>query len=414
MPEPDKAGVSAPTTQTARAPVQETPDNQQTTTQPRAEDRVKEQGSHAADKPREETDATAREMMEVLGIPEDLQKQIAPPPETPPEEPAAVEAEGEPETAATAADTEPDDEEEPEEPDAATTPEGETPKPDKRQKRINRLTRQKAELEAKLDAAHSDTEKLREQLATASEQGAKEEPGSIPATARQPGTLAHVRSEKQLDQEINNAEAWINWCDANTEGATTGEGDNQKFIAPADIAKLRKANEKVILLAPTRRQQIQRFETDQAKFDEVAQQAWPEMFDPKTEEYQVKSMLDKAYPFLKELPQYNYAMGLIVEGTKALYARVEAAKAGNGQRREGAPSPRAIDPKAFAPRVPIAPSTPEPPTREVVPSSTKKLNQAMTDLVTEGGRDNLAAALSALDETESTSSKPMPRRLVKS
>jgi hypothetical protein len=127
---------------------------------------------------------------------------------------------------------------------------------------------------------------------------------------------------------------------------------------------------------------------------------WPELFDKSTPEHQAAAQLLQQYPNIRSSPQANYAAGLVIEGVRSLMARLQAA---NGQ--QPAKATRDIDPRVFStPRIPIAPNSPEPPSREAKPSSQKILNQAMNKLANDpdGSSDSLAAAFAALDATKRT------------
>jgi hypothetical protein len=199
----------------------------------------------------------------------------------------------------------------------------------------------------------------------------------------------------------------IQWCNENSEGVTSGEGEKQKFISPKEIAGWKTQAEMVLLGAEPRRRELREFTQTRSQYDTLSKQAWPEIFDPKTEEYQLAQSLLAANPYLKSRPDKHYALGLLVEGVKGLHTRIQAAakaQANGNTNGNGNQQRRDIDPRAFEPRVPLAPGGPEIPTREVVPSSHKKLNEAMTQLVADadGSVSSLANALAALDETRRT------------
>jgi hypothetical protein len=290
-------------------------------------------------------------VMDHLGIPPELQAQIAPAAETAATTPAEEQGEQREEQGA---ETETDEDEE-EEQEQEQEEKSEGQRPDKRDKRINRLTRQKHELTEQLDTAVSELEKLREERQ--SQTAATEQ--SIPIGR---GRLSHIATERELGQEIAKAEAVIEWCDANTEGATTGEGDKEKFISPEEVTKWRREAEKIVLIAPNRRDEIRTFNSTRTHFDGLAQQAWPELFDKGTKEYQLASSILNEFPTIKTSPQAKYAVGLVIEGMRALQGRAQGAE-GKGQRQNGEKTRRDISPRAFEPRVPIAPHTANPPSR---------------------------------------------------
>jgi phage host-nuclease inhibitor protein Gam len=378
MPEPTEAGQGAQTGQIASTPA---PERDQPTTVTQNDDQQ------------------LKGLMEHLDIPPELQSRIAastqaeplpsttPAPETEPptpptEEPVEKRDDGE------------DDEEEiAEEP---ATPEDQQ-KVDKRQKRINRLTRQKAQLETQLDSAVSELEQYRQALA---QQRPGQTPQPVPSANQR---LAHISDEVSLNQEIAKATSVIEWCDANADGLTTeGQDGTEKYHAPEQIAKWRREAEKVVLDAPQRRDEIRTFGVARNQYDQIAQQVWPELFDKSTAEHQAAAQLLAQYPAIRGTPQANYAAGLVIEGVRSLMARLQQA---NGQ--QPAKAHRDIDERAFTtPRVPIAPHSPEPPSREAKPSSQRQLNQAMDKLANDpdGSSESLAEAFNALDAMKRTRS----------
>ena len=339
----------------------------------------------------------ARGLMDLLDIPADLQAQIggqstegqaaetaAPTPKT--EEGETTPAEQEPEEEPDETDTDAEEKVEPEKPE-------DKGQPDKRQKRINRLTRQKKELEDRLDSVAAENHQFREYFGKL-QQGIIRGQNAVPVGT---GRLAHVMDEQQLGQEVAQAQGVIEWCEANADGVTTGEGDNQKFVEPNEIAQWRRAAEKVVLNAPERRDQIRGFTQARAGFDQTAHQIWPELFDRSSKEHQEASALLATFPQIALLPQASLAVGLVLEGIKSVQAR--QAKNGNAADTAAA-TRRDISPRVFEPRVPLSPSTANPPSRPAAAGPQKKLKEAMTSLAADpdGGADSIARAFSALGE----------------
>jgi hypothetical protein len=155
--------------------------------------------------------------------------------------------------------------------------------------------------------------------------------------------------------------------------------------------------ESVLLEAPLRKDQVRQYTQTRSHFDGLAQQEWPELFDRKTPEYQ------RAAAMLQELEgpngaaMLNYCLGLAIEGMKSRDARKLAA---NGKNGNGADKPKGdLDQRFLRPRVPIAPHTAGPTSRSSEPSSKKKVDEAMTNIVEQGGsRESLVAAIRARRE----------------
>jgi hypothetical protein len=357
MPEPIEAVQGAQNEQGATAPAAQ-PDKQTTV---------------------KTSETSGPSVMDLLDIPPEVQQRVAPKAE-PKAEKQAETPEPEPETQAEPQEEEGEEEEEVEEKVAADTAAA-TEKIDKREKRINRLTRQKAELEAKLDAVAAENHKLR----TAQQ---KEEPGNHPAPLVG-GNLPAIQ------QELATIDATLEWCDNNAEGGEIGEGDKtQYFDAKAIRAWRRDAELKRQKFVVAEQKELERLAGVREQADQQAISLWPEMFDKSKPEYQEAVAIIRQYPFITSIPEANYALGMMIEGSRSL--KTKATKKGQPQKQH-----RDIDERVFStPRVPIAPHTPEPPTRESTPSSQKQLNEAMSSLVkdSDGSTESVAAVFAAQDK----------------
>lgn len=334
-----------------------------------------------------QTDPQLQGLMDHLDIPPELHARIASTTGTSPEPPSTFPAEAEPPSEQPEQPPEETDEPVEEEPEEETTPEDGQPRLDKRQKRINRLTRQKAELEAKVQAYEQ----------TVAQQQAPQ-PHPVPSANQR---LAHISDEYTLNTEIAKATQIMEWCDANADGLTTqGQDGTEKYHDSAEVNKWRREAEKVVLDAPQRRDEIRLFSVARTQYDQIAQQVWPELFDKSTPEHQAAAQLLAQYPNIRSSPQANYAAGLVIEGVRSLITRLNA----NGQQRT-TPRQGDIDERAFTtPRVPMAPHSPEPPSREATPSSKRRLNEALNRLQNDpdGSAESLAAAFAAMDATKRT------------
>jgi hypothetical protein len=297
-----------------------------------------------------------------------------------------------------------DEEAEEEEPEEEQPSETELPpKIDKRQKRINRLTRQKSELQSKLDAEHAQVEELLlklEQFQGKQREAASTGPPSV-------GRLGWIQSEQQLAQEISKANSVIDWCDAHADGATTGTGEEEKYVGPEQIAQWRREAEKLVINAPIREKELQRFDTAQNYYNSLVQENWPEILDKTSPDHQMAVAILQFYPWLQQTPQAWYAAGLVIEGAKALEARTAGKSTPQRQHRD-------IDERAFAPRVPLSPHVANPPARPTTPSSKQRLNEAMSNLVkdSDGSAGSLAQAFEAIEGARQ--GRPTSRTPVKS
>jgi hypothetical protein len=341
----------------------------------------------------EQSGPDIRGIMDFLDIPKEVQARVAPvTPEPEPEPEKKVEAaapepptEPEPLKAEQPEETEEDDEEdaeaETELPPAAEQPQ----KIDKRQKRINRLTRQKAELTEQLDRIAIENQKLRQQL------------GGSSKPEDQPAPLVGGRLPS-IEDEIKKADAILAWCDDNAEGGQLGEGEKAQYYDAKAIRSWRREAEiqrqdRVV----EKSKELDRLAAVRSQADMEAFRLWPEMFDKTKPEYQEAVGYIQRYPFLVNVPEANLALGMLIEGGKSLKAKAS----NNGIAPNGQKPHKDIDERAFTtPRAPIAPHTPEPPARESAKSSSKKFNEAMSNLVKDQDNSDkwLAEAFGALDE----------------
>jgi len=388
MPEPDTAVQGGQDANIATAP--QAPADKPTTTQ------KSEVSDHKG-------------VMDWLDIPAEVQAQVAPKIEEKPAEPEKPQPEPEkPEETPPEPEVEPQvdepDEDEADEQDEQEPAAAQGQKPDKRQKRINRLTRKLHGLEGQLDVAIGRIKEL---------EGTRAQPTSNEPYVPSATPLAHIRTENQLNSELAKARSIVEWCDSNPEGVglstesidkafkerfENGQLTEEEALGKS-VAKWRRDSQKVIIDSIQRRDEIRAYGANKQHFDGIARQVWPELFDNRTEEYQTAQTLLDQFPSIKASPQANYAIGLVIEGARSLQGRIAQAKNGGPAKQH-----RDISERVFEPRVPLAPHTAEPPTREVVPSSQKRLNEAMSNLVkdTDGSSSSLAAAFAAMDQAQRT------------
>jgi hypothetical protein len=356
--------------------------------------------------------------MDQLDIPPEVQAQITPKevevelPGDVPQQPPPDQA---PQTELPAAEPEVEEEEEPEaEPEQVAA--SDQPKPDKRQKRINRLTRQKSELQGKLDAAFQQNQELLQQLQQIQGAQTAQAGPAVPGQSR----LQWIRNEVDLDREINAAKNMVDWCDSNE----SGEGLTDEQISPLyrdavsngdlmpeeakakTIALWRREADKVVRDGPQRKDEIRAYQDYQSRYTESAKAMFPTIFDENNVDHKAAMQLIKDNPVLATMPDKMLIAGLLVEGYKSVIAR-------NGQQPQR--QHRDIDERAFGPRVPLAPHSANPPTRPASPSSKQKLDEATSNLIkdVDGSASSVAKMFAAL-ESARPSQRPSPRTPVHS
>jgi len=332
----------------------------------------------SADKPETTTQAEGTQsdfdsVADLLDIPEDLKQQIAPKAQTevkPDEKPETpdteAEPEGEPEVKAEEKEKEEEDEEESEE-EESEEEEKPAQKIDKRQKRINRLTRQRSQLEKQLEERDGKIEELSEKLSKFEKNG-QAPVATIPQVGAWMPSKEVAEEYSELSQKKEAAKATIKWCDRNKDGVQVVRDGQQVFMDADEIATYRQeAQEKLLEIAPDiavlERTAKQEFRKQKGDYDKIAYTFWPDLANKRSELYQEANAIKAEFPTVAASPAADYYIGLAIEGRKSLEAKIAAAKNGNGKSPQ---KPKGdIDPKVFTtPRVPIAPHTAEPPTRE--------------------------------------------------
>lgn len=284
-------------------------------------------------------------------------------PQSPPADPTATVAAEEPplETAADpqeqSSETLPEaGAEPPAEPEAPEGEPEEAGKPPGWQKRIDRLTAQKTELETRLA-------ELEAQLAAKAQ-----EPEAAPAPASVPGAnpLAHVTSPAKLQEIRRAAEEAVEWADTQLINMEADADQVIEEVAPhAEALGLPKDREtwtpglvKRALLTVKKNADARarkhvpaqaQFLIERHKAEQAAAKTFPWWNDPKAPEHQAIANSMQQYPWAQTVPGIKYAFGLMVEGHKAVQARLAAAQGGETAK------PPALPPKTVK-RPSVAPS----------------------------------------------------------
>lgn len=360
--------------------------------------------------PQSDAESAARErafksdLMDRLEIPQDLHEQILgkAEPEAEPADHPATEPEQQP------APEEAEDPEGEDEPEADDKSDPATPSPfkdPKVRKRIDRITRQREEARQEAERLKAELEKVQQQPDTQTEANVN--------NAVATGALSNVRNERDLNQVVSKAQSLLDWCDANPDGVTTGEGDNQRFIEPTEIASWRRNAERTLLNAPQKRQEIRDFTAVRQSWDAQAQTEFPELFNKESEDYAAATQLVRAAPWVAALPEANYVLGVMVLGQKTLQSRrATNVSKGNGHAAAAAEPnpdiPPALTPEArrLRAQVPLAPVAPRPPSADgSAAGRTKRVTDAMQQLAADpdGSARSLANAFAAISADRSRS-----------
>src|SRR4029434_630396 len=126
---------------------------------------------------------------------------------------------------------EPAGESEPEQPEADQDLPGDAP--DWVRKRMARYTRQKGELERKLQETDGERQQLRTELERLKTSGAADPP--LPVVIDHNDPASGVTSEQQLETMIDQARWLKRWCERNPEGGTLDVADGKGGVIPREF-----------------------------------------------------------------------------------------------------------------------------------------------------------------------------------
>ena len=203
-------------------------------------------------------------------------------------------------------------------------------------KRFGTLTARNKELEEANVALHT-------QVASAAEQA---QPTTEPVPAFLKDTqLGDIHTEVRLAQEVENLNGLVEWAEESMDNEVQYDDagnefvaeDNGKHYSKADLRRIR-ANARKMLRkdVPARRQWL----AERMASDNQSLETFEFLADEDSEEYQffVQAKNSPFYkPLLDHLPNGNFALGLLVEGLKAVKKRQE----GNGTSVKTPAKPKA-------------------------------------------------------------------------
>lgn len=275
---------------------------------------------------------------------------------------------------------------------------GELPKDVRKlQKRVARLTKKLRDRERALEQFETERE-------AALEQGAQQVRRAVTAGPRGQGVLGEATTEEDVDQLVQVARATRELVRKNPNGIQEGEGDTAKFYPPEDLQEWAARAQDVISEAESRRREIREFRAIRQNSDAEARKVLPEIFDRNSKEFQAGVRLVQQFPALRDHPNANEALAYLLRGIRAAGEDAAAAQTNGTKRTNGNGEKRAIDDRAFGPRVPIAPHTSGPSSRNGLGgpagggSSSKALKQATEGLLADadGSASSLAQVFAAM------------------
>ncbi len=200
-------------------------------------------------------------------------------------------------------------------------------------RRFGRLTAQKKALLA-------ENAELQAQAQAKDQQASADQPEFLKDNA-----LHNVNDVNALTTEVEKIQTLIEWAEEGLENEVEYDDNGDEYVAKdgektynkSDLRRIR-ANARKILRkdAPARQKWI----AERTQYDEQAVQTFPFLSDGESEDYQffMQAKNNPLYkPLIEHLPNGNFALALMIEGTKAIKER---------QVNSGKPKPKPSAPVA--------------------------------------------------------------------
>jgi hypothetical protein len=241
-----------------------------------------------------------------------------------------------------AAEVEPAAEDELGEPEGEPEPEPEAEKdelPKGVRKRIDKLTAQKKAIAEEKD---SEITKLREQVNGLLEKVDRGEAESQPDRAPDSeNPYRHLTSAEDIRREELSAEAVMDWCEDNPDGAVVADGEKEREYTAEDVRGIRKRARKALSRQlPDQKEWAKSYHA----VDGYADDAFPWWQDKTTSEYQAAVQVFKVFPEVQKFSDYKVNIGDMIEGRKLRLNR--EAQTAKGKKKTAPPR---------APEQPMAP-----------------------------------------------------------
>jgi hypothetical protein len=208
--------------------------------------------------------------------------------------------------------------------------------PDWLKKRIARFTRQKGELERKLQATESERTKLQGEVERYKAAPAPDPPVPIAVDVRDPA--GHLLDDGQIDQAYTQARFFRRWCEDNPEGGVRqipdGKGGLQTVeLTPEQVRTMRRAAEDDIEVHLPKRREYLKVEATQTM---KALREFPWLSQPDSPLFAKFRKAVTEFPALRLRPDWVEAAATFVEGHETVETR----------RKEASKPPAPLKPKA--------------------------------------------------------------------
>ena len=180
-------------------------------------------------------------------------------------------------------------------------------KPDKIQKRIDKLVAQRHEVENQLKAIEAEREELRKQV--------EAKPATIVVDPENP--LSQFGDVESLRGALAKAQEVLDWAEENREGGEIKTGDEAKFY-DAEAVKTIRANAKAALRAGPAQE---KFLHERAATVAEARTVYPELFKSGSPEQAAMVAALKQFPFMARVPGLELMVGDAFTGMKLRQAK---------------------------------------------------------------------------------------------
>lgn len=233
----------------------------------------------------------------------------------------------------TDAETETEETEEESEEEEEETEEGEGKKTGV-QKRIDKLTAQKAAIREERDTAREEAAALKTELETLR---GKVTTQPIPLVPLPEDPLSTLTTDADVDARIQKAEATIAWCKANRRGASVPRAEGSTEMVDLDedeISDLREREEEILSKhAPARKEYIQTF----AQATEVARKSYPTIFQQGHDDQKYAQAVMKTIPGLARHPLHELFIGDMLLGASIRHGKAVVVRK-EGKEKPGTPA----------------------------------------------------------------------------
>jgi hypothetical protein len=232
-------------------------------------------------------------------------------------------------------------------------------------KRVGKLTRQKSQLKDRVEELEGELGTVRSDL---------EKAQKITVTPTPTDPLSDVDDLQTLQERVNQAKAMRAWCRRNPDGVTLEDG---REVTREMVTNWLDTYENIIESQPAR----EKYLTEKREWDGFARQAYPAIFDTKTPEYQASREMLRMVPELARRADVNVLMGRYLLGYAVELREIEKLT----KQQQSSNGQQALPPELRQKPPPIAPATPNPPSRSVTPSHNKEVEDATKQVIEEGG-----------------------------